>query len=346
MSATVSVKDVAARAGLSVGTVSNVLNRPDKVSRATRDKVMSAIDELGFVRNEAARQLRAGMSHCVGVIVLNSSNPFFNDVAASAEAWAADRGISVLVGNSAEMPERERDYLDLFEQQRVRGVLLSPVGSVGKRLHRMRDSGIATVLVDRDIAGDFSCVSVDDKLGGRLAMQHLVDMGRRRVAFVGGPLSLSQVADRFAGAAEVAGDHAGVTLEFVSTDRLTLPDGRVAGEKLLARPAAGRPDALFGANDLVALGLLQAITGTRALRVPDDIALIGYDDIAFAAGAAVPLTSIAQPRFELGRLAMDLLLKEADDPSRPFERIVLQPELIARASTDPTLGLASVPLRS
>ena len=101
-------------------------------------------------------------------------------------------------------------------------------------------------------------------------------------------------ADRFAGAAEVAGDHTGVTLEFVSTDRLTLPDGRVAGEKLLARPAAGRPDALFGANDLVALGLLQAITGTRALRVPDDIALIGYDDIAFAAGAAVPLTSIAK----------------------------------------------------
>jgi DNA-binding LacI/PurR family transcriptional regulator len=133
-----------------------------------------------------------------------------------------------------------------------------------------------------------------------------------------------------------------VSLEFVATNRLTLPDGRVAGERLLARPAAGRPDALFGANDLVALGLLQAITGTRSLRVPDDIALIGYDDIDFAAGAAVPLTSIAQPRFELGRLAMDLLLKEADDPSRPFERIVLQPELVARASTAPAPGNISL----
>ena len=113
------------------------------------------------------------------------------------------------------------------------------------------------------------------------------------------------VADRFAGAAEVAGDHAGVTLEFVSTDRLTLPDGRVAGEKLLARPAAGRPDALFGANDLVALGLLQAITGTRALRVPDDIALIGYDDIAFAAGAV--LASLA-----------DTLMPEAYEKGGPL----------------------------
>lgn len=330
-----SVKDVARRAGLSVGTVSNVLNRPETVSEATRARVLSAIEELGFVRNEAARQLRAGMSHCVGVIVLNSSNPFFNDVAAGAEAWAADAGVSVLVGNSAELVEREKAYLDLFEEQRVRGVLLSPVGKVGNRLQRMRKGGIATVLVDRDIAGDFSSVSVDDRRGGRLAMEHLVAMGRRRIAFVGGPLALTQVADRFAGAAEIAAAHADVLLEFVATDRLTLADGRKAGERLVARPPASRPDAVFAANDLIALGLLQAVTTTRSLRVPDDIALIGYDDIDFAAGAAVPLSSIAQPRFELGRLAMDLLLKEAADPSREIERVVLEPFLVTRASTDP-----------
>lgn len=167
-------------------------------------------------------------------------------------------------------------------------------------------------------------------------MEHLISTGRRRIAFVGGPLSLGQVADRFAGAAEVAGEHADVFLEFVATDRLTLAHGRVAGERLLARPAGTRPDAVFAANDLLALGLLQAIASTRRLRVPDDIALIGYDDIDFAAGAAVPLSSIAQPRFELGRLAMDLLLKAADDPSRPVERVVLQPFLVARASTQST----------
>ncbi len=328
-----SVKDVARHAGLSVGTVSNVLNRPDTVTEATRAKVMAAIDELGYVRNEAARQLRAGMSNCVGVIVLNSSNPFFNDVAAGAEAWGADANVSVLVGNSGEIVAREKAYLDLFEEQRVRGVLLSPVGQVTKRLQRMRRGGIAAVLVDRDVAGEFSSVSVDDRLGGRLAMQHLIDMGRRRIAFVGGPLSLGQVADRFAGAAEVAGEHSDVTLEFFATDRLTLAHGRVAGERLIARAATTRPDAVFAANDLLALGLLQAITTTRSLRVPDDIALIGYDDIDFAAGAAVPLSSIAQPRFELGRLAMDMLLKEADDPSRAVERVVLQPFLVARAST-------------
>ena len=145
----VSVKDLATATGLSVGTISNVLNRPDKVSEATRAKVTAAIDDLGYVRNEAARQLRAGMSNCVGVIVLNSSNPFFNDVAAGAEAWAADAGVSVLVGNSGELVEREHAYLDLFEQQRVRGVLLSPVGEVRKRLLTMKQRGMATVLVDR-----------------------------------------------------------------------------------------------------------------------------------------------------------------------------------------------------
>ena len=108
------MKDVARHAGLSVGTVSNVLNRPDAVSEATRARVMAAIEELGFIRNEAARQLRAGMSHCVGVIVLNTSNPFFNDVAAGAEAWAADAAVSVLVGNSGELVEREKAYLNLF----------------------------------------------------------------------------------------------------------------------------------------------------------------------------------------------------------------------------------------
>lgn len=334
----VSVKDVAKHAGLSVGTVSNVLNRPEAVSEATRERVHASISELGFVRNEAARQLRAGMSSCVGIIVLNSSNPFFNDVAAGAEAWAADAHLSVLVGNSGELPERERDYLDLFEQQRVRGVLLSPVGPVGKRLQRMRKGGMATVLVDRNTDGEFSSVSVDDHRGGRLALQHLVEAGRRRIAFVGGPLALRQVADRFAGAAEVAAEHPDVSLEYVPTDRLTLAHGRVAGEKLFARSPSSRPDAVFAANDLLALGLLQAATSTRTVRVPDDLALIGYDDIDFAAGAAVPLTSIAQPRFELGRLAMDLLIKEADDPSRPVEQIVLQPFLVTRASTDPSVG--------
>ncbi len=330
----VSVKDVAAHAGLSVGTVSNVLNRPDKVSEDTRGRVLAAIDELGFVRNEAARQLRAGLSSCVGLLVLNSSNPFFNDVAEGAEQYAAEHGVAVLIGSSGEQIEREKAYLRLFEQQRVRGVLVSPVGDVTKRLARMRTLGIAAVIVDRDLSnGAFTSVSVDDVLGGELAVRHLAEQGHTRIAFVGGPLSLRQIADRFEGAAQEAARHPGVQIEFVPTEGLRIMDGVQAGLRLVERPVDQRPTAAFAGNDLVALGLLQALA-SRRVRVPQEMALIGYDDIAFAAGAAVPLSSIAQPRHEIGRRAMELLLAEAGDPDRPKERVVLDPTLVVRRSTD------------
>ncbi len=334
----VSVKDVAARAGLSVGTVSNVLNRPEKVSEATRDKVLDAITELGFVRNEAARQLRAGASRAVGLIVLNPSNPFFNDVAEGAEQCAAAQGISLLIGNSGEDATREDHYLELFEQQRVRGVLVSPVGDVTPRLMRMRKLGIAGVIVDRAVPGDaFSSVSVDDDRGGRLALEHLADLGHTRVAFVGGPCSLSQVGDRLAGARAVA-ERRGVDIEVIEVPALRIEHGRTAGLALLRRAPADRPTAVFAANDLVALGVLQAAASER-VQVPQQLAIVGYDDIDFAAGAAVPLTSVAQPRHEIGARAMDLLLAEADDPYRPREHVVLAPTLVVRRSTDPSADI-------
>lgn len=328
-----SVKDVAAHAGLSVGTVSNVLNRPDKVSESTRAKVLDAIEELGFVRNEAARQLRAGLSRTVGLLVLNPANPFFADVATGAEEAAEQHGISVLTGNSGEDPAREDHYLEVFEQQRVRGVLVSPVGDVTGRLTRMRGLGIASVLVDRDLSGGrFSSVSVDDELGGRLAIDHLADLGHTHIAFIGGPSSLPQVADRLAGACHAAGERK-VRLENVEIGSLQLRRGREAGLALLERPASERPTALFAANDLVALGLLQALLGA-GVRVPEDMALVGYDDIDFAAGAAVPLTSIAQPSHEIGATAMELLLAESEDAERERQHVVLQPSLVVRRSTD------------
>ncbi|WP_232548695.1 LacI family DNA-binding transcriptional regulator [Propioniciclava soli] len=329
----VSVKDVAAHAGLSVGTVSNVLNRPEKVAEATRVKVLDAIAELGFVRNEAARQLRAGLSRTVGLLVLNPANPFFTDIAEGAEQYAGEHAISILTGSSAEDPSREDHYLELFEQQRVRGILVSPVGDVTGRLTRMRQLGIAGVLVDRDhTGGRFSSVSVDDVLGGQLALTHLADLGHTHVGFVGGPSSLPQVADRLEGACRAAGER-GVRLEHLEVSSLHLRCGREAGLRLLDRPAAERPTALFAANDLVALGLLQALLGA-GVRVPQDMALVGYDDIDFAAGAAVPLTSIAQPSHEIGTRAMELLLAESDDPERPREHVVLTPTLVVRRSTD------------
>lgn len=335
--ASMSVRDVAERAGVSVGTVSNVLNRPDKVAPATVERVHAAIDALGFVRNDAARQLRAGRSTSIGLVVLDISNPFFTDVARGAEARAAEERLTVLLGNSDENEDREKSYLDLFEEQRVRGVLISPVGDDKARLERLLRRGIPTVLVDRQTEDDrFSSVAVDDVAGGYLAVRHLLDTGRRRVAFVGGPGSLRQVADRLAGASRAVDETTDATLEVIDTDALTVLQGRQAGDSIRSRSSDSRPDAVFAANDLLAMGVLQALSMQGDLRVPGDIALIGYDDIDFAAAAVVPLSSIRQPSALLGHTAVDLLVREAAAPDGfVHEHVVFQPELVVRESTAP-----------
>ncbi|UOE43675.1 LacI family DNA-binding transcriptional regulator [Agromyces larvae] len=331
----VSVRDVAAAAAVSVGTVSNVLNRPDKVAPATVERVTAAIRELGFVRNDAARQLRAGRSRSIGLVVLDVRNPFFTDVARGAEDRAAEDGMTILLGNSDDNADREGAYLDLFEEQRVHGVLISPLADDLPRLERVRSRGTPVVLVDREAADlRFSSVAVDDVVGGELAAQHLLDTGRRRIAYVGGPRSIRQVADRLAGARRAVERLPGATLDVVETDALTVLEGRRAGELIRERDAADRPDAVFAANDLLAMGVLQALVMRGAVSVPDDIALIGYDDIDFASAAVVPISSIRQPAALIGYTAVDLLLKEAErGDGFERERVVFQPELIVREST-------------
>ncbi|WP_349898977.1 LacI family DNA-binding transcriptional regulator [Parafrigoribacterium soli] len=330
----VSVKDVASLAGVSVGTVSNVLNRPEKVTESTVVRVREAIAELGFVRNDAARQLRAGQSKSIGLIVLDVRNPFFTDLARGAEDAAALAGLSVILGNSDEKADRESAYLDLFEQQRMHGVLISPFGDVTQQLARLRERGIPAVLVDRTSGGTaYSSVSVDDVAGGTLAVEHLIAQGRRSIAFVGGPMQIRQVVDRLEGARRASEKHPDVTLEVIETAALSVIEGRAAGRAILDREAADRPDAVFAANDLIAMGVLQALNMQGAVHVPHDIALIGYDDIDFASASVVPLSSIRQPSALIGKTAVEILIREAEDPSLAPQQVVFQPELVVRAST-------------
>lgn len=331
----VNVRDVAALAAVSVGTVSNVLNHPDKVAPITVARVQDAIKTLGFVRNDAARQLRAGHSKSLGLVVLDAANPFFAELARGAENRAMEEGFSVLVGNSDEKPEREALYLDLFEEHRVHGVLIAPFGDAIPRLEQLKARGTPAVLVDREVDHPgFSSVSVDDEVGGFLAAEHLLSTGRRRLAFVGGPVHLRQVADRLAGAGRAVAGVEGASLEVIETDSLTVRAGRETGEEIRNRPVAERPDAIFGANDLVAMGLLQALMKNGTVAVPGDIALIGYDDIGFAEAAVVPLSSIRQPSELIGYTAVQLLLREAEDgPGFAHEHVLFQPELVAREST-------------
>lgn len=329
----VKITDVAARAGVSVGTVSNVLNGRATVSAAAAERVRAAIDALGYVRNDAARQLRAGRSRSIALIVLDAGNPFFAAVARGAEARAADDGYVVLLGSSGADPDHERLYLDQFREQRVAGVLLTPADADGDVVERLAAAGIPVVLVDEQMHGSDVCaVSVDDVEGGHLAVAHLLARGRRRIAFVAGPLTTRQVADRLAGARRAVAEVDGAGLEVIEADAMTVLAGRAAGERV--RERADRPDAVFAANDLLAVGVLQALTMLGDIRVPDDIALVGYDDIDFAAATVVPLTSVRQPAEALGSTAVDLLLRQLDGELDPAERQVrFRPELIVRASS-------------
>ncbi|HWU47671.1 MAG TPA: LacI family DNA-binding transcriptional regulator [Humibacter sp.] len=333
----VSVKDVAAHANVSLGTVSNVLNRPEKVSDATRERVQASIERLGFVRNESARHLRAGQSKTIGFVVLDVSNPFFTDVARGAERAAARAASSVLIANSGERGERELAYLDLFEEQRAQGVLISPGGNVTKRLERLRDRGIPTVLVDSPAPRpDFSSVQTNDVAGGRLAVSHLIELGRRRIAFVGGPLALHQIRDRLAGA-RLAADAAGLPADAVQhwdAQAPTAEEGKRLGFEIAALRKQERPDAVFAANDLLAIGLMQALLLERRVRIPQDIALIGYDDIGWASSAFVPLSSIRQPSELIGETAARLLIEEsAGMDAYEHQQLQFTPVLVARDST-------------
>lgn len=329
-----SIKDVANHAGVAVGTVSNVLNYPDRVSPKTRDRVQTSIEELGFVRNDVARQLRAGHSRTIGLVVLDIGNPFFSSVARAAEDAAAEGGNAVVLGNSGHDARREMHYIDLFEEQRVQGVLISPVTDITKRLTALSARGTKVVLVDSPATeGTFSSVSVDDISGGYLATRHLLEIGRRRIGFVAGPQQFHQVTDRLAGARHAVAEVSGATLEVLQAGDLTVLAGREVGDALVDRDPELLPDGLFCANDLLALGVMQSLTMLHTLRIPQDVALVGYDDIDFAVSAVVPLTSVRQPTGLIGRTAVELLVEQLENPEIGPRQVVFKPELVVRAST-------------
>jgi LacI family transcriptional regulator len=332
---TTSIRDVAGHAGVSVGTVSNVLNRPETVGEETRRRVLDAISALGFVRNESARQLRAGSSRTLGLVVLDIANPFFTDVARGVEEAANAAGLAVILCNTDDRQDKEAAYLDVLAEQRVQGVLITPTAVLSPALQALRDRGVPVVLVDRQAPADDQCsVAADDRLGGRLAAEHLLERGHHRIAFVGGSSGLPQIQERHDGVEQAVREATGAddALTVLSPAALTVAGGREAGELIVGMPASRRPTAAICANDLMALGLLQEMV-RHGVRVPDDLAIVGYDDIDYAGAAAVPLSSVRKPRQELGRRAAELLIDEARGDGHRHEQLVFEPQLVVRESS-------------
>lgn len=331
---TVKIKDVAHESGVSSGTVSNVLNHPERVAEPTRLRVQEAVRRLGFVRNESARHLRAGTSHTLGLLLLDAWNPFFTEVARGVEDWTFARGWAVLISNSARQVERESMYLDLFVERRVDGVIVVPNGDLSERLIDIRRRGIPCVMVDQLDSGEESMsVSLDDVHGGELAVAHLLELGHRRIAFAGNPDRVTQVRDRLLGATKaISAASLPVHLSMLEPEDLTIDSGREIGERLVRLSASERPTAIFASSDMLAIGILQVLL-RQGVRVPDDIAVVGYDDIEFARQVAVPLTSIRQPAYEMGRTAAELLTDQLSGTPPQQRHVIFESTLVVREST-------------
>jgi LacI family transcriptional regulator len=304
------MRDVAQLAGVSIGTVSNVLNRPDVVAPGTRARVQAAIAELGFVRSESARLLRAGSSQVLALLALDLADPFFVGVLRGAEGAARAADIGVLVMDSASSAASEATHLSMLAQQRVRGVLVTPADVSGATLAQFGRARIPYVLVDRDIPGGTGCrVLVDDVAGGAMAVAHLIAAGHRRIAYVAGPMELPQYRDRLegarlavaeagggggagggsdggagqAGGADGAGGRGGSAGEVGGAGET---GGGGAGVELIVLPGCAQGDVAAG-RDAAArmLGLVQRPTGVFC---GNDLIALGMLQGLFAAGVAVP----------------------------------------------------------
>ncbi|GAB3601574.1 LacI family DNA-binding transcriptional regulator [Microbacterium tumbae] len=332
--ARVGIREVAALAGVSLGTVSNYLNHRDRVSAERAERIRAAIESLGFVPNNAGRQLRLGRGSAIAYLAPDVSNPYFTELAEAVELAAAQRRVSMFIANSHRDRAREDDYLHFFEQNQVLAMLVASHWPIEERLEGLRRRGTPSVLVGQAaMSHEQASISLDDVEGGRLAMAHLIEEGCARVAVVGGPLNITQIGDRLAGASEaIRAAGRTVSLEVIQEDDRTIRGGRTVAELLLSRPPEQRPDGIFAVNDLLALGIMQTLVDS-GISIPRDVAIVGYDDIEFGGASLIPLTSIGGRHADFGTAAVDLLFQEIEGRAIKQRHRLFTPELVVRASS-------------
>lgn len=328
----VTIRDVAMRAGVSPTTVSHVINATRPVSEGVRARVEAAMTELGFQPNALARSLRRKRTHTLGMIVPDSANPFFAEVGRGIEDTSFAAGYSVMLCNSDGDARRELLYIDLLIQKQVDGVLLVPTGDQGELAAALQLRNIPVVVLDRDVPGAaIDRIHIDNVAGGYLATRHLIDLGHRRIGYIGGPPHLSPVPGRSTGYRQAL-QEAGLPLdaELIAFGNFRDTGGYEGAQTLLALP--NPPTAIFAGNDLMAIGALAAAR-EHGIRVPDGLSIIGFDDIHLARYVNPPLTTVAQPKYELGVIAAELLFARLHTPALPPQLRLLQAELVMRHST-------------
>jgi LacI family transcriptional regulator len=321
---------VAKEASVSIATVSNTLNHPDVVSEATRARVLAVIERLDFVPNTAAASLRRGSNRLIGLVVPDITNPFYAGIARGVSEASDLHRYGVILCNSRDDAERELSQLQLLAEHRAAGALVVPLTADHSRLARLRSLGTHLVLIDQE--ADEGCAALmDDVLGGRIAVEHLLDTRGHQIAVVNGHHSIVQCADRWTGAREAftrAGADPSMLTEIQVTD-MTIEAGENAVPDLLA---GGAPAGIFCTNDQLAIGVARGLLA-RGIDVPTSTAVVGYGDL-FGADAPIPLTTVEQPKDALGRAAVELLMQELreGDGLHRHSSTVFRPNLVIRQS--------------
>lgn len=327
--------EVAATAGVSLATVSNVLNHPHRVAPATRAAVLKVIEELGFTRNAMASALARGGTRTVGLVVVDLSNSLFVDIARGAQRSAREQDRYLQLATAENDFALLEEHMAVMTGAHVSGLLIAPMEDPSAAVERARRSGCPVVVLNYDSADHDTCrVLIDNERVGYLAAQHLIGLGRRRLAFVGG-LPLQPVIRRRDGVRRaVAEAGGGIALEELPASTLEPSGGVAIARRLAERPADERPDAVIGVSDLLAMALSSELR-SLGLRVPEDVAVMGCDHNSAAWGGAVPLTSVTMEGAAMGAEGMRLLLRELEEPqaSHTHSTVMLEPRLVVREST-------------
>ena len=328
------MKQVAERAGVSISTVSHVINNTRVVSDDVRQRVQGIIDEMRYIPSAVARSLKNDKTYTIGVLVPNSSNPYFAELIRWIEDAAFELGYNIILCNAHGGAQKQTAYLRLLMEKRIDGLVLVASGADDEQDLLLRHEVVPIVQLERALPGiDADLILAGEEEGGYAATRHLIELGHRDIACVSGPADLPRTRERVGGYMRaMAQANLAVTLDHIVHEEFTSAGGHAAFIRLLARPQ--RPTAVFVTSDLMALGGLCA-AGAAGVRVPAQLSVVGYDDIAGAGYALPPLTTVAPPKRDMANLAIELLIDRIRGAHTPLRRAALVSTLVVRASTAP-----------
>lgn len=325
------IYDVSKAAGVSIATVSRVLNGSTKVTEKTRQQVLRAVSELDFQPNAYARSLGQKNTQTIALVVPDLSNPFFPELARGVEDAASEAGYNLILCNSDNSLPREMSYCAMMRKRRVDGAIFITSGKTASHISDLDKTGVPVVLVDRE-PGDLPLDAVvsDNCEGGRIAAQHLLALGHVRIGIITGQLDTTTGSDRFRGFRETLQAQDAYRPEYVAEGTYDLESGYKGMQRLWDLPE--QPTAILAGNDMMAIGAMQFLA-SKGVDVPGEVSLVGYDDLTLASITTPRLTTVAQPKYQMGLSAAEVLLRRLEDGGGHPRRVVLQPQLIVRGST-------------